>query len=103
MYLDPAAGDGVLGGVEIAEVPAEELALAGSADHQLDHRFAGPDEAQAVVDPGRAQPHLGHGEAARAVEEAVAESLRRDRTTADLGGSLTTSEVGDLLAEALLK
>ncbi len=44
---------------------------------------------------------LGHAEAARTVERAVADSLRQGRTTADLGGSLTTSQVGDLLAAAV--
>jgi 3-isopropylmalate dehydrogenase len=44
---------------------------------------------------------LGHAEAAQAVEEVVAESLRRGETTPDLGGALTTSQVGDLLARAL--
>ncbi len=41
---------------------------------------------------------LGHEEAARGVEEAVARSLREGRTTRDLGGSLATAEVGDWLA-----
>jgi 3-isopropylmalate dehydrogenase len=46
---------------------------------------------------------LGHAEAARTVEEAVADSLRQGRTTPDLGGSLTTSQVGDLLAAAVAR
>ncbi len=44
---------------------------------------------------------LGHGEAAAEVERAVAQSLREGRTTPDLGGTLTTSQVGDLLARAV--
>jgi 3-isopropylmalate dehydrogenase len=44
---------------------------------------------------------LGHAEAARALEEAVAQSLREGRTTPDLGGSMTTAQVGDLLARAV--
>lgn len=44
---------------------------------------------------------LGHREAAAGVEEAVRESLRGGRTTPDLGGALTTSQVGDELARAL--
>ncbi|HEX5760106.1 MAG TPA: 3-isopropylmalate dehydrogenase [Thermoanaerobaculia bacterium] len=44
---------------------------------------------------------LGHAEAAAEVERAVAQSLREGRTTADLGGTLTTSQVGDLLARAV--
>lgn len=41
---------------------------------------------------------LGHQDAAAAVEAAVATSLARGQTTVDLGGSLTTSGVGDFLA-----
>jgi 3-isopropylmalate dehydrogenase len=44
---------------------------------------------------------LGHAEASQALEEAVAQSLREGRTTPDLGGSLTTSQVGDLVARAV--
>ncbi len=44
---------------------------------------------------------LGHAEAAAAVEEAVAETIRAGLTTPDLGGKATTSEVGDALAAAL--
>jgi 3-isopropylmalate dehydrogenase len=44
---------------------------------------------------------LGHAEASRAMEESVARSLREGRTTPDLGGSLTTSQVGDLVARAV--
>lgn len=44
---------------------------------------------------------LGHGEAARAVEEAVRDLIRARRTTFDLGGDLTTSQVGDALVDTL--
>jgi 3-isopropylmalate dehydrogenase len=44
---------------------------------------------------------LGHEEAASAVENAVREALLAGRTTPDLGGTLTTSEVGDSLARAV--
>ena len=44
---------------------------------------------------------LGHAEAATEVERAVEQSLREGRTTPDLGGTLTTSEVGDLVARAV--
>jgi isocitrate/isopropylmalate dehydrogenase len=46
---------------------------------------------------------LGHAEAARTIEEAVAESLRQGQTTVDLGGSLTTSQLGDLLAATVAR
>jgi 3-isopropylmalate dehydrogenase len=41
---------------------------------------------------------LGHPAAASALETAVETSVRAGETTADLGGSLTTSEVGEILA-----
>lgn len=69
-------------------------------------KYAGSGRANpvaAVLSASLMLDHLGHGEAARAVEEAVADSLRTGRTTFDLGGSLTTSEVGDLLAEAVAR
>ena len=44
---------------------------------------------------------LGHREAAQALEEAVARSVREGQTTPDLGGSMTTSQVGDLLARTV--
>jgi 3-isopropylmalate dehydrogenase len=44
--------------------------------------------------------YLGHAEAAKAIDEAVSRSFREGQTTPDLGGSLTTSQVGDLIARA---
>jgi 3-isopropylmalate dehydrogenase len=44
---------------------------------------------------------LGHQEAADRVEQAVAEALKTGKTTADLGGDLTTSAVGDRIARAV--
>jgi isocitrate/isopropylmalate dehydrogenase len=45
--------------------------------------------------------YLGHGEAAARIEQAVGEALRSGKTTADLGGDLTTSAVGDRIAAAV--
>jgi 3-isopropylmalate dehydrogenase len=45
--------------------------------------------------------YLGHAEAALEVERAVAQSLAEGQTTPDLGGSLTTAQVGDLVARAV--
>jgi 3-isopropylmalate dehydrogenase len=45
--------------------------------------------------------YLGHTAAGQAVEDAVRQSLRAEQTTHDLGGSLTTSQVGDLLARTV--
>jgi len=44
---------------------------------------------------------LGHAAAAAAIERTVADALAAGRTTVDLGGTLTTSEVGDHLAGLL--
>ncbi len=46
---------------------------------------------------------LGHSEAAAAVEGAVIAAIGDDFTTPDLGGERGTSEVGDFLAEHVLK
>ncbi len=46
--------------------------------------------------------HLGHGEAATAIVDAIAALLRDGGPrTADLGGTATTREVGEAIAEAL--
>ena len=45
--------------------------------------------------------YLGHAEAAAEVEAAVAQSLRDGQTAVDLGGTLTTSQVGDLIARTV--
>jgi 3-isopropylmalate dehydrogenase len=44
---------------------------------------------------------LGHLEAAREIEAVVERVIRAGQTTRDLGGELTTSEVGDLVAREL--
>jgi 3-isopropylmalate dehydrogenase len=44
---------------------------------------------------------LGHKEAGAAIESAVATALKANETTHDLGGSLTTGEVGDRIARAV--
>jgi 3-isopropylmalate dehydrogenase len=55
----------------------------------------------AVLSAGMMLDYLGHKPAAQAIEAAVAHSMREGRTTPDLGGSMTTSQVGDLLAKAV--
>jgi 3-isopropylmalate dehydrogenase len=45
--------------------------------------------------------HLGHEEMAGAIEGAVQSALRAGECTRDLGGSLSTSEVGDAVAKRL--
>jgi 3-isopropylmalate dehydrogenase len=44
---------------------------------------------------------LGHAEAGAALEQAVRAALREGKATRDLGGTLTTAEVGDLLARSV--
>jgi isocitrate/isopropylmalate dehydrogenase len=44
---------------------------------------------------------LGHAEAANEVEAAVTALIRAGETTVDLGGSLTTAQVGDRVARAV--
>ena len=45
--------------------------------------------------------HLGHNEMANAIEGAVESAIRAGECTRDLGGSLSTSEVGDAVAKRL--
>src|SRR5438094_1805925 len=45
--------------------------------------------------------HLGHTDMANAIEGAVESALRAGECTRDLGGSLSTSEVGDAVAKRL--
>ena len=67
-------------------------------------KYAGTGRANpvgAVLSAALMLEHLGHDDAAAAVEEAVVTLLRRGETTPDLGGSLTTAEIGDRLARAV--
>ena len=45
--------------------------------------------------------HLGWTEEARRVEDAVRWAVEEGRTTADIGGTLGTREVGDAIAQRL--
>ncbi|MDH3255161.1 MAG: 3-isopropylmalate dehydrogenase [Acidobacteriota bacterium] len=69
-------------------------------------KYAGTGRANpmaAVLSTGLLLDDLGHAEAAAAVEAAVREAIAYDETTSDLGGSMTTSEVGDALARRLAR
>lgn len=72
----------------------------GSAPPKAGKQVANP--IAAVLSAGLMLEELGFEEAALGVERAVEQSLREDRKTQDLGGDLSTAEVGDYLAEALL-
>ena len=45
--------------------------------------------------------HLGHTDMASAIEGAVESAIRAGETTRDLGGNLSTSQVGDAVARRL--
>jgi 3-isopropylmalate dehydrogenase len=67
-------------------------------------KYAGTGKANpvgAILSSALMLDYLGHAEAAKAMEDAVARSFRDGQTTPDLGGSLTTSQVGDLIARAV--
>lgn len=64
-------------------------------------KYAGSNQANpiaAVLSVSLMLHELGHREAGNAVESAVEAAIRADATTPDLGGKLTTTEVGDRLA-----
>ncbi|RMG10106.1 MAG: 3-isopropylmalate dehydrogenase [Deltaproteobacteria bacterium] len=93
-------GAGLAGGLGLA--PSANLHPGKAALFEPVHGSA-PD----IAGTGRANPlamiltvamlleYLGHAEAARRVERAVQAVLEADQTTPDLGGRLSTSEVGD--------
>ena len=63
-------------------------------------KYAGTGRANpvgAILSAGLLLQHLGHADAAAEIERTVAATLRAGETTPDLGGSLTTSQVGDLI------
>lgn len=92
------------------------LGVAGSANlhpgrtsmfepvHGSAPKYAGTGKANplgAILSTALMLETLGHRTAASEIETAVADSIRAGQTTHDLGGSLTTGEVGDLLARAV--
>ncbi len=67
-------------------------------------KYAGTGRANpigAVLTLGLLLAELGHADAAAAIEAAVAGALASGEVTSDLGGKLTTSELGNLLAAAV--
>jgi 3-isopropylmalate dehydrogenase len=67
-------------------------------------KYAGTGKANplaAILSAALMLESLGHQEAADRVEQAVADALKTGKTTADLGGDLTTSAVGDRIAKAV--
>jgi len=45
--------------------------------------------------------YLGHREAGNAIEKSVRIAIQEGQTTSDLGGTLSTSQVGDFLLKSL--
>jgi 3-isopropylmalate dehydrogenase len=67
-------------------------------------KYAGTGKANpagAILSASLMLDYLGHAAAAKAMEDAMARAFREGQTTPDLGGSLTTSQVGDLIARAV--
>lgn len=67
-------------------------------------KYAGTGRANpmgAVLSAALMLEDLGHVEAAEGLESAVTALIRAGETTVDLGGSLTTGEVGDRIARAV--
>lgn len=63
-------------------------------------KYAGKNTANplaAILTVGLMLDHLGFSEPNAAVEKSVAEAIRTDNTTRDLGGNLGTKEVGDFV------
>jgi len=92
------------------------LGVAGSANlhpgrtsmfepvHGSAPKYAGTGRANpvgAVLSTALLLEDLGHAEAAAEIERCVAKTLRDGETTVDLGGKLTTSQVGDRLARMI--
>jgi isocitrate/isopropylmalate dehydrogenase len=45
--------------------------------------------------------YLGHKEASETIEKAVSETIAHDETTRDLGGKLSTEQVGAAICQRL--
>lgn len=69
-------------------------------------KYAGKNVANpfgAILTAGMMLAHLGLATAATAIEDAVRGAIKDDETPAELGGSLTTTEVGDAVARRLAR
>jgi 3-isopropylmalate dehydrogenase len=69
-------------------------------------KYAGTGRANpvaAILTVGLMLDDLGHQEAADAIERVVVETLRTGQTTPDLGGTLTTAQVGDAVVRAVAR
>jgi 3-isopropylmalate dehydrogenase len=71
----------------------------GSAPKYAGQGVANP--VGAILSAAMLLDELGHGTEARRLEAAVASAVREGQTTRDLGGSLSTSQVGDAIRARL--
>jgi len=71
----------------------------GSAPNLAGKDLANP--MAAILTAGLLLEHLDFPEAARQIENAVAQAIHEDKTTPDLGGTLGTREVGDWICAHL--
>jgi len=71
----------------------------GSAPKYKDKGIANP--LAAILAGQMMLEHLGYQRGAKMIEDAVERSIKEGKTTKDLGGSLTTKEVGDYVCEVI--
>ena len=120
--FDVLVGSNLFGDIlsDLTPALAGSLGIAPSANLNPEHKFPSMFEpvhgsAPDIAGKGIANPtgqiwsgammldHLGYGNAAKAIEEAIAAVLADGKTkTPDLGGSATTQEVGEAIAEHIL-
>ncbi len=63
--------------------------------------FMAPGGTPAAMSAALLLEYLGHSEAGHAIEKSVKRAIQDGHTTSDLGGTLSTSQVGDALLETL--
>ena len=120
--FDVLVGSNLFGDIlsDLTPALAGSLGIAPSANLNPEHKFPSMFEpvhgsAPDIAGKGIANPtgqiwsgammldHLGYGNAAKAIEDAIEAVLAGGKTrTADLGGSATTQEVGEAIAEHIL-
>jgi len=81
------------------EYPSMFEPVHGSAPDIAGQGIANP--VAAILSAGMMLEWLGHAEAAREIETAVKRALSEDRGTPDLGGNLTTAEMGSAVIDCL--
>lgn len=72
----------------------------GSAPALAGQEIANP--VGAILTSAMMLEYLGHKEASQAIEQAVGEAIAHDETTRDLGGNLSTEQVGKAIRQKLV-